>query len=148
MRAESANGDYLFRMSRQVNTEGRSCSERSIEFDRAVMVFDDLVADRESQPCALAYFFRGEERFEDASAVGFLDPAAGVADRNADTVGAFIALRRNVELASRGHAIGGIVRKVENDLGDLVFIHPGPRYPAVEFRMDTYALHFEVVLDQ
>src|SRR5690242_949130 len=115
MRADSANGDYLSRMSWQVNAERRSFSERSIEFDRAAMVFDNLVADREAKSCALADFFRSEKRFEDASTVGFLDPASGIAHRNTDPLGAFIIPRRNVELASRGHAVGGIVREVEND---------------------------------
>src|SRR5215467_11729435 len=128
MRAESANGAYLFRMSRQVYAERRSFPERSIELDRAEMLFHDLVADRKPESCAFAYFFRREERFEDASAVRFVDAGAGIAHRNADPVQAFVVLRGNGELASRGHAVGRIVRQIENDLRDLVFIDAGPRH--------------------
>src|SRR5215831_5528344 len=99
------------------------------------MVFDNLVADRKAEAGTLSDFLRRKERLKYASSIGFLDPAPGVMHSDTDPVGRFIIASGYVEVASGRHAIGGIVRKIENHLSDFVLIHTSCGNLCVQMQM-------------
>ena len=58
-----------------------------LDLDRAAVLLDDPVADREAQPGPLADRLGGEERVEDPLADRRVDAAAGVGDLDPDALG-------------------------------------------------------------
>lgn len=62
------------------DVERGAAPEFGFEFDPAMMLADDPIDRRETQPGSFATFLRGEERFEDAIANSWRDAGAVVAD--------------------------------------------------------------------
>ena len=63
---------------RQPGGQGRPPARRALHLDRAQVLLDDGVADRQPQPGALTGWFRGEKGLKDFSEVLWLDARAGV----------------------------------------------------------------------
>ena len=75
---------FLFRMNvfggRQVDAKRRSFVHLTVNFDPAVVLFDNGINGGESQAGSLAGFLGGEKRFEDAREIPGSDAAAGIGD--------------------------------------------------------------------
>ena len=93
-RSASASG----KPDREAGTAARS----GLDLDRAVVLLDDPVADREAQPGPLADRLGGEERVEDPLADGRVDAAAGIGDLDPDALDLGIGSG-----ADRDRALGG-----------------------------------------
>src|SRR5262245_26667142 len=106
-----------------MDAESGAFSDRGIEVDGAKMVFDDLITDRKPEARTFADFLRRKERLEYPCSIGFLDATTGIMHGDTDTVGCFVIAGGYVEVAAGGHAIGSIVRKIENHLRNFVLIH-------------------------
>src|SRR5882724_6611650 len=64
----------------KIDFERGAAARLAVDPNVAAALFDDAVDHREAETCALAEFFCGEKRFEDANEVFGSDANAGVAD--------------------------------------------------------------------
>src|SRR5262249_15447021 len=72
------------RMHRQCHREFRAGADLRTHLDLAAVAFDDLVSDRQSQPCSLAYVLGREERIEYFRQYVWCNPLAIVLDVDGD----------------------------------------------------------------
>ena len=104
----------------------------ALDFDPAVMLFDDPVNRGQSESGALTDFLRGKERLEDFLQVLWINAAAGVGDSQADKfAGARLGIvsfvrfihrdagGRDNQLPAFRHRIARIDREIQNDLLEL-----------------------------
>ena len=76
----------LERLRRQPDAKEAALAEMALDFERAAVIADDAVADREAQACPFADRLGREEGLEDVRQVLGTDPAAVVFDLDQDSV--------------------------------------------------------------
>ena len=120
---------------RQVHLEGGSVSGLAVHGDVTTALIDDAVDDGQTQACAFADLFRGEEWLENARLGFFVHARARVTDGQQDVaprpdlrVALCIRLveidrrRLDGQLAALRHGVTGVHRQVHDDLFDLARI--------------------------
>src|SRR6266481_2563947 len=102
---------------REPKREHRSAGGWALGPDLPAMLRDDLVADGEAEPGALADGLGGEERVEDAAKRVGCDPRAGVGD--VDHRRRSLPSRLDGDRAGPRDCLGGVGEDVQEDLVDL-----------------------------
>jgi hypothetical protein len=87
--------------------------------DSAVIPFDYVPANRQSEACAFAFMLGGKERLEDGLGVFGGEAGAGVTETHH---GGVIRGKsgRNRQLAAIGHCIEGVLYEIAEDLKEIV----------------------------
>src|SRR5690242_15888819 len=78
----------------EINTERGAVSRLARDLDKAVVILDDAIGDRQPEPCSLTQTLRRKERFENARRSCRIHSRAGIFNLNArESSGSALRLR-------------------------------------------------------